>query len=76
MTTPAHTTQTPTGGAEDHRPTIRIADAGRRLYDAEVALHIAHTSHVDGWITAAADRLHEALVDYEIAAGITTVTRS
>ena len=41
--------------------TIDIDAAARRLYDAEVALHIAHTSQVDAWITAAADRLHEAI---------------
>jgi hypothetical protein len=31
------------------------------LYEAEVALHIAHQTGVDCWIQAAADRLHEAL---------------
>ena len=36
-------------------------DTASRLYDAEVALHAAHTSHVDAWIAAAADRLHEAV---------------
>ncbi len=39
-------------------------EAARHLYDAEVALHIAHQSHVDAWITAAADRLHDALVEH------------
>ena len=37
-------------------------DAARRLYDAEVALHIARQTGVDAWIRAAADRLHEAVV--------------
>lgn len=38
--------------------------AARRLYQAELALHDAHTTHDDSWITAAADRLHEALEAY------------
>jgi hypothetical protein len=76
MTSTARTTQTPPCGAEARRAPNRIVDAQRRLYDAEVALHIAHTSHVDEWITAAADRLHEALVAYETAAATPTVTPS
>ena len=32
-------------------------------YDAECALHVAHQTHVDAWITAASDRLHEAATD-------------
>ncbi len=39
-------------------------DAARQLYEAEVALHIAHQSHVDAWIAAAADRLHDAVVEH------------
>ena len=46
------------------RRTIAVDVAARRLYDAETALHTAHTSHVDAWIAAAADRLHEALEAY------------
>ena len=41
--------------------TTAEAEAASRLYDAEVALHAAHASQVDSWITAAADRLHEAV---------------
>jgi hypothetical protein len=41
-----------------------LDEAKRRLYDAETALHAAHSSHVDEWIAAAADRLHEALEVY------------
>jgi len=37
-------------------------EAAARLYDSEVALHAAHQSHVDAWITAASDRLHEAVL--------------
>ena len=43
-------------------PRQAVDAAARRLYDAEVALHIAHASHVDAWIKAASDRLHEAVV--------------
>jgi hypothetical protein len=35
--------------------------AARRLYDAEVALHIARQTGVDAWMRAAADRLHDAV---------------
>jgi hypothetical protein len=34
------------------------------LYNAECALHAAHQSHVDAWIAAASNRLHEALSEY------------
>jgi hypothetical protein len=38
--------------------------AANALYDAEVALHIARQTHVDEWIAAAADRLHEAILGH------------
>jgi len=38
-----------------------VAVAARRLYDAEVALHIARQTGVDAWMRAAADRLHDAV---------------
>jgi len=44
--------------------TVAVTDAKRRLYDAETALHTAHTTHVDEWIAAAADRLHDAVEAY------------
>lgn len=34
------------------------------LYDAECALHAAHQSHVDAWISAAGDKLHQAVTDH------------
>ena len=34
------------------------------LYNAECALHAPHQSHVDAWIAAANNRLHEALSEY------------
>jgi hypothetical protein len=43
-----------------HDPFVEAA--AQRLYDSECALHAAHAAGIDEWITAAADRLHEALV--------------
>ncbi len=45
----------------------RLAVAAVRLYDAEVALHIARQSHVDRWVAAAYDRLHQALAEHDAA---------
>ena len=42
----------------------RVAAAAQHLYEAECALHTAHQSHVDAWIAAASDRLHEAVVEH------------
>lgn len=47
--------------------TDRLAAAALRLYDAEVALHIARQSGVDRWIAAAYDRLHLALGEHAAA---------
>jgi hypothetical protein len=44
-----------------------VVDAARRLAEAECALHAARQSHVDPWIKAAADKLHEAAVAYVAA---------
>lgn len=38
--------------------------AAARLYDAECALHAAHQTHIDAWITAAGDRLHQAVAEH------------
>jgi hypothetical protein len=46
----------------------RVERAALRLYEAEVALHAAHQTKVDAWICAAGDRLHEALLSYDLAA--------
>jgi hypothetical protein len=51
--------------------TVAVQDAAQRLYRAEVALHDAHSTHVDPWITAAADRLHEAIETYLAAVAAT-----
>ena len=42
----------------------RVAVTAQHLYDAECALHDAHQSHVDEWIAAASNRLHDAVVDH------------
>jgi hypothetical protein len=42
----------------------RVAAAARHLYEAECALHTAHQTHVDAWIAAASDHLHEAVVEH------------
>lgn len=44
--------------------TCRRDLAARALYRAELAVHDAHESHVDAWIRAANDHLHEAVVEY------------
>ena len=44
-----------------------ISEAARRLYDAEIALHIARQTGVGAWISAAYDRLHEAVVAHSAA---------
>jgi hypothetical protein len=65
MTTTTHATAvvaTVDSTAED-----RVRQAARRLFEAELALHDAHQSHVDQWIGAAADRLHEAVINYRFA---------
>ena len=46
-------------------PEVRRAVAAERLYRAEVALHAAFESGVDAWISAAYDRLHEALAEHQ-----------
>ena len=40
-----------------------VDQAAGRLYDAECALHFARQTRVDNWINAAADHLHEAVLE-------------
>jgi WhiB family transcriptional regulator, redox-sensing transcriptional regulator len=47
----------------------RLDIAAARLYEAECALHAAHQSHAEGWITAASQKLHQAVTAYLRAAG-------
>jgi hypothetical protein len=49
--------------------TERSALTARRLYDAEVQLHIARQTHVDVWIAAAYDKLHVAIREHLAATG-------
>lgn len=44
-----------------------VNDAAKRLYDAEAALHIARQTGVGSWISAAYDRLHEAVAGHTAA---------
>jgi hypothetical protein len=44
--------------------TDQVQTAACRLYDAETALHAARQTHVDVWIAAAGDRLHDAVSAY------------
>lgn len=42
----------------------RVQLAAQHLYAAECALHNARESGVDAWITAAADKLHQSVVEH------------
>ena len=42
-------------------------NAAHALYNAEVALHDAHQTHVDDWIAAAQDHLHRAVAEHSAA---------
>ena len=44
-----------------------MANAARALYNAEVALHDAHQTHIDQWIAAAQDHLHLAVAEHSAA---------
>jgi hypothetical protein len=50
--------------------------AARKLYEAEVAVHDAHQTHVDCWIQAAHDRLHTAVTRYLAAEAVMSSLRS
>lgn len=41
--------------------------ASKRVFDAEAALRIAIQTDVDSWVRAAAEKLHQAVVDLEAA---------
>ena len=45
-------------------PESSVEATAAQLYDSECALHAARVAGVDEWITAAANRLHSALVAY------------
>ncbi|HEY8676656.1 MAG TPA: hypothetical protein VIO13_11920 [Candidatus Dormibacteraeota bacterium] len=56
--------------ARERRPISRLIDRGAVRATAldwcreECALHAAHQSHVEAWITAASEKLHQAVVEH------------
>ena len=58
-------TETGVATAAGHdRRQAAISEAAKRLYDAETALHAARQSGIGAWISAAYDRLSEAIADH------------
>lgn len=49
----------------------QLALAATRLYDAEIALHIARQTTVDAWVAAAYERLHTAICEHRAALAAT-----
>jgi hypothetical protein len=68
MTTATRRRRSPDSAASDSAAPVDAAlvSAGH-LFDAECALHVARQSHVDAWIAAASDRLHEAVLEHDQA---------
>ena len=61
MTISARTDQT-------YEQAVAVRDvAAHALYEAELAVHDAHQTHVDQWIGAAHDHLHAAIAEYAAA---------
>jgi hypothetical protein len=56
------TATTPDATVEDS-----VYVAAWHMYEAELALHDARGSHVDAWIAAAAEKLHQAVVEHRNA---------
>lgn len=52
----------------------RVLVAAQHLYEAECALHDAKQSQIDGWIAAAADKLHQSLVEHLAAMASAAMT--
>jgi len=61
-------------GSDLHR-SDRVAVAATRLYDAEIALHIARQTRVDAWIAAAYDGLHAAVCEHRAALAAAAAVR-
>ncbi|MDP9093065.1 MAG: hypothetical protein M3N95_09040 [Actinomycetota bacterium] len=59
----------PTSSAGQDPAEAAIA-AEQRMYDAEVALHLARQTRVDEWISVAYDRLHEAILKHAQAVDV------
>ena len=50
---------------QSYQQAVAVKDAAAQaLYRAELAVHDAHQTHVDEWIGAAHDRLHDAIGQY------------
>ena len=62
-----YTALNPTGSTLQPSPGDRVAVAATRLYDAEIALHIARQTRVDAWVAAAYDGLHAAVCEHRAA---------
>jgi hypothetical protein len=58
----------------ERTPGDRLAAAATRLYDAEIALHIARQTAVDAWVAAAYRRLHAAVCEHRAALFATEVS--
>jgi hypothetical protein len=64
----------PTGAGTRRAPTSAwtaaeqaCAQAARRMYEGELALHTARQSGVDEWVVAAYRRLHDAIGEHSAA---------
>jgi hypothetical protein len=68
MTTAKRRRRSPDSAVADRAAPVdaAVVSAGH-LFDAECALHVARQSHVDAWIAAASDRLHEAVLEHDQA---------
>lgn len=55
------TTTTDRTNAVSDQAQDRVHSAADFLYAAECAFHDAHQTHIDAWIKAAADKLHNAV---------------
>lgn len=65
------TTTSSTNARHAASPVDPVAACACHLYDAECALRAAHQSGVDEWVTSAAAKLHQAVVDYLAALAAT-----
>ena len=63
-TTTSTTHRDDTGHDDTGHNAPGVAAGACHLYDAECALHAAHQSGVEQWIAAAAEKLHQAVVEY------------
>jgi hypothetical protein len=60
-------TQSATADRTYEQAVVARDHAAHALYEAELAVHDAHQTHVDEWIGAAHDRLHVAVARYSAA---------